>query len=852
MDSYQPAQLEPKWQTRWQKAQLYRADLKRPGAKYYAFGMFNYPSAEGIHVGHVKNFTLPDVLVRIKRQQGAVVYSPVGFDSFGLPTENHALKTGTPPREITDQVLANYRRQYQALGLSCDWSREIDTSQVDYYRWTQWVFLQLYHQGLVYQAAGQQWWCDSCQTVLAEAQVIGGRCWRQDGPEDPLIGKKSLRQWFFKITAYADELLAATADLDWTDWVKTAQVSHIGRSEGLSVKFPLEGLDLDQELEVFTTAVDTIYGATFVVLAPEHPLVELIIERAGNGPALADYVARAVRQTEVDRQQAKHKTGLAVDGLVARHPITKAVLPVWVADYVLAGYGTGAIMAVPGADYRDFEFAEQHGLAINYPTDTGQFVAYTDISRQPTRFRLVIPDPAADPAGSSLQGQTMAAAKAALTQRLVAQGRAQSRVNYRLRDWLVSRQRYWGAPIPIIHCPDCGPQPVPERDLPVELPPIDDYRPAGDGRSPLARAKDWLRAPCPKCGQPGERECDTMDGYVCSSWYHLRYLAANNGDQAWDPATANRWLPVDFYNGADHAIAHLLYVRFITRFFADQGLLSHREPFQRFYMHAKIMAPDGQPMSKSKGTGVDPLQIIDQGYGADALRLYICFMAPPNIKTSWNDNGVAGAFRFLQRCFSLVVDWLEQRPARPTGPPGPDLVHARAKCLRHYEQSVARLKLNTAVAALMDFVNQLYRHRGADEQRHYDDPDWPVAIDTLVCLLAPFAPHLASELWERLGHKGSVHVDNWPAMPTDVPPVAQITIGVTVNGKRRGELVLTDPATDQAEVVERACEIPTVARRLAGRPPRQVNYVPGRVLNLTIDPPASSGVPDEGLDSTVK
>ena len=596
----------------------------------------------------------------------------------------------------------------------------------------------------------------------------------------------------------------------------------------------MRGWDSDRELEVFTTAVDTIYGATFVVLAPEHPLVETLIAQASNGPALADYVAQTSRQTELDRQQAKDKTGLVVDGLTARHPITKAALPVWVADYVLGGYGTGAIMAVPGADQRDFEFASQHGLAINYPTDTGQFVDYSQISRQPTQFKLAIPDPTADPDSERLQGQTMAAAKVALSQRLIAQERAEITVNYRLRDWLISRQRYWGAPIPIIHCPDCGAQPVPEKDLPVELPPIDDYQPAGDGLSPLARARDWLRAPCPKCGKPGERESDTMDGYVCSAWYQFRYLAAHDSKQAWDPEIASHWLPVDFYNGADHATAHLLYARFITRFFADQGLVAHREPFGRFYMHAKIMAADGQMMSKSKVNSVDPLQIIDQGYGADALRLYICFMGPPDVESSWNDNGVAGAFRFLQRCFNLVVDWLDQRPADPVDLADPELARARAGCLGQYQQSIDRMKLNTAIAALMDFVNQLYRRRGIDAPYNYQDQGWAPAIDSLVCLLAPFAPHLASELWERLGHPGSVHLDNWPELPADLPPPSQVTIGVTINGRRRGELILDNPDASQEAVVELALAIPAVVRHLAGQTPDKFKYIPGRVLNLVV------------------
>ena len=488
-------------------------------------------------------------------------------------------------------------------------------------------------------------------------------------------------------------------------------------------------------------------------------------------------------------------------------------------------------MAVPGADARDMEFASQHGLAVDYVTEGGSFIPYSEISAQPTEFRLSMPDPTADPEGSSLQGQTMAAAKSALTERLVAQGRGRVTVNYRLRDWLISRQRYWGVPIPIIHCPDCGPQPVSESDLPVELPTVDDYQPAGDGRSPLARVSDWIKAPCPKCGRPGQRESDTMDGYVCSSWYQLRYLAAHDQQRAWDPETASRWLPVDFYNGADHATAHLLYARFITRFFADQGLVTHREPFSRFYMHAKISAPDGRPMSKSKGNSIDPLTLIDQGYGADALRVYSCFMTPPDVESSWDDNGVAGAFRFLQRCFGLVVGWIADRPEQTTGTPDTELARTRTRCLQNYQQSINRMKLNTAVAALMNFVNQLHKRRGPDSD--YSAVGWAEAIDSLVCLLAPFAPHMASELWERLGHSNSVHIDNWPRPVDSLPPEA-VTIGVTINGRRRGELVIDDPGASQESVVELALAIPAVARQLAGQPPKEVVYAPGRVINLVI------------------
>ena len=477
MDRYQPQAIEPKWQQAWARDGIYQAklaDSKKP--KYVAFGMFNYPSGEGIHVGHAKNFTLPDVLLRFKRQQGFEVYSPVGFDSFGLPAENYAIKTGISPRQTTDRAVATYQRQYQAMGWSQDWSKVIDTSQVDYYRWTQWCFLKLHEQGLAYQKESQQWWCQHCLTVLADEQVIAGKCWRHDDADDPLVSRKTLKQWFFKITDLADEILAATDDLNWTDWVKTAQKNWIGRSVGAELDFELTGLGLDEtKLTVFTTAHDTIFGASFMVLAPEHPLVDQLITKAANAPAIKAYLKQAAARNELERQQAKDKTGVVVEGLTAQNPATGQLLPVWIADYVLPGYGTGAIMAVPGNDQRDLDFAAVHQLQVIFTSQTKQFVAYSDILAAPTKHKLA--------SAEQFEGQTFEQAKPAILAWLVERKLAKQTTNYRLRDWLISRQRYWGAPIPIIHCPDCGAVPVAEADLPVELPVLADYHPSGDGRS---------------------------------------------------------------------------------------------------------------------------------------------------------------------------------------------------------------------------------------------------------------------------------------------------------------------------------------------------------------------------------
>ncbi len=826
---YQALEIEAKWQKLWQEKKVYEIDLEQARdskePKFYAFAMFAYPSGEGIHVGHVRNFTISDVLLRFRRQQGALVYSPVGFDSFGLPAENFALKTGTPPQETIERAMANYIQQYQSCGFGFDWSKLINTSQPDYYRWTQWCFLQLFKDGLAYRKGGWQWWCEACQTILADEQVIDGKCWRHDSKSDPSIGRKNLEQWFFGITKYADEILEATAGLNWTEGVKTAQINHIGRSEGTEVSFALQGLPLKEpNLAVFTTAIETLYGATFLVLAPEHPLVTELLEGAENADELAAYARAAQSKTEINRQRSKDKTGVQVAGLQAVNPLTKQTMTLWVADYVLVGYGTGAIMAVPGADERDWEFAKAYDLPIIYPTQNNEFVAYKDIVRAPRQYLLATSD--------NLNGLNMVEAKDAIFKKLKSLKVARLRTNYKLRDWLISRQRYWGTPIPIIFCPDCGVVAVKEENLPVELPSTVDYQPSGDGRSPLARLKEWAEVKCPNCGAAAERETDTMDTYVCSSWYQMRYLSPHDTKQAWSSELADRWFPVDFYNGGDHATAHLLYARFMTRFFFKKHLLPTPEPFKQMYFHAKINAPDGYSFSKSRGNGIDPLDIIAQGYGADALRVYICLAAPPNVEMTWNHSGVPAAYNFLNRIWALTNNYLKNKPITPTADneESVEILRAAHRCIAKTSRDIKRLKYNTALASQMEFVNSLYSYAPQD---NFQNPAWQSALEILAMLLAPFAPHLASELWQQLGRLDSVHQANWPQVDEQYMIDELLVIPIQVNGKLRGqiEVVATTPSE---EVLHLAKNTESVARHLQGQTLKKAIYVPKTIVNFVI------------------
>jgi leucyl-tRNA synthetase len=823
MKRYNPAEIESKWQAKWDESQIYRADLTSEKPKYIAMSMFNYPSGAGIHIGHAMNYTISDVMARVKRQQGYESYHPVGWDSFGLPAENFAIKSGVSPQQSMAKIIPGYHKQYKAMGWSNDWSKEIATHEPVYYKWTQWIFSQMYKNGLAYQDARMQWWCTKCQTVLANEQVIDGKCWRHDGPDDPTVEQREVKQWFFKITDYADELLEATDDLDWTESVKLAQKNWIGRSEGANVRFKVEGLgDEDDSVEVFTTAHDTIFGATFLVLAPEHPIVKRYGQLAPNAVDIEEYVDKVLRRSEIERVSGKHKTGVPIEGMWAVHPLTGAKLPIWIADYVLSGYGSGAVMAVPGEDERDYEFAQKFGLPIVFTTEQQEFVDYSETIK-PSRREFKLAN------SGEFDGLDFETGRERILGKLQESGAGEPVTQYKMRDWSVSRQRYWGAPIPIIHCPDHGAVLVPDDDLPVVLPEIDDYQPSGDGRSALARATDWLKVPCPECGLESERETDTLDTYICSSWYMMRYFDPENQEKIFDSAIANKWMPIDFYNGADHATAHMLYARFVTRFFHKLGLVDNPEPFKKFLFNGKVTAADGQMFSKSKGNGVDPLEIIEQGYGADALRTYLMFAAPLDLWVRWDSQGVPGTFRFLSRVWNLVQEFTASKS--DSNAKSEAVLRAIHPAIHKVTGDMENQKYNTAIAALMKATNELYELKSQD--KFADRASWQFALESLVMMIAPFAPHAAEELWHDLGHDDSVHVDHWPKWDDVYLTSDTITIAAQVNGKVRAEISVAKNANQQ-DIESQVLANDRVREFIGDKKPARVIYVPGRLVNIVV------------------
>lgn len=810
MKRYNPKEIEPKWQKIWDERQTYRADLNSDKPKYFAMSMFNYPSGN-LHIGHAMNFTISDVMARYKRQQGYESYHPVGWDAFGLPAENRAIKEGISPQESMSQLIPAYHKAYKAMGWSNDWSKEISTHQPQYYKWTQWIFAQMYKHGLAYQDARMQWWCDKCQTVLANEQVIDGKCWRHDSADDPMVEKKEVKQWFFKITDYADELLEATDALDWSDVVKTAQKNWIGKSKGAEIKFQVSGGN-SQDITVFTTRPDTIFGATFMVVAPEHDLVESLTT-AEQKTAVEEYVKQTTKKTEIERQASKEKTGVFT-GAYAINPASNEQIPIWIADYVLAGYGTGAIMAVPAHDERDNEFAKKFSLPVIQ-------VVQTEVEDAAAEGIMIN--------SADYNGVKSSEAREKIVADLAKKGLATEKTTYKLRDWSVSRQRYWGAPIPIIHCEKCGPVLVPDDQLPVVLPELTDFQPSGDGRSALARADDWLNVACPDCGGTAQRETDTLDTYICSSWYFLRYLDPHNEKLPFGTEVANKWIPVDFYNGGDHATAHMLYARFITRFFNKLGMVDDPEPFKKFLFNGKITASDGQMFSKSKGNGVDPLEIIEQGYGSDALRTYLMFAAPLDLWVRWDPQGVPGAYRWLNRVWNLVQDYLGAEEKDP-GEAGQSLLRAVHSAIKKVTEDLEDQRYNTAIAAMMKATNDLYSIKS--EHGVVRSDSWKEALESLVQMMAPFAPHTADELWQQLGHDDSVNKDHWPNWDDKYLVSDTVTIVVQVNGKLRAQLQL--PADiDKDAAIEAAKNDEKVKAHLTGEPKKSI-YVPGKLVNFVV------------------
>jgi len=810
---YEPRTIEPRWQSQWEQEGLHLASETPTKPKYYCLDFFPYPSGDGLHVGHCRNYVPTDVISRYKRMKGFNVLHPMGWDAFGEPAEQYAAQHGVHPRLTTDRNTANFRRQLTLIGAGYDWEREIDSSDPDFYRWTQFFFLQLYQRGLVYRDSNWQWWCDGCQTTLSSHEVAGGTCWRGHTS----IYKREIPAWYFRITAYADELLNDLDQIDWPDPIKTMQRNWIGRSEGCEIIFQTE---VGQPLPVFTTRPETVYGVTFFVLAPEHPLV-YALTTAERRLAVEAYIAQAVRQSEIDRQMdARDKTGLFTGGYVA-NPLNGERIPVWIADYVLPGYGSGAVMGVPAHDQRDYDFARRFHLPIRVvvsPENTTQPDGEAITSAYTGDGYLVNSGP--------YDGLPSRTAAQRICVDLTHNGMGASSVNYRMHDWLISRQRYWGAPIPIVHCPICGVQPVPEEDLPVLLPPMMNFAPDGSGRSPLQRLPGFVQTVCPGCKGPAQRETDTMGGFACSSWYFLRFTSPLYGQGPFDPQAMRYWMPVDLYvGGAEHAVLHLLYARFWTKALADAGFLPFREPFSKLINQGQLLGADGARMSKSRGNVITPDSIVES-HGADALRIYEMFMAPFEQDVAWSMEGISGAARFLNRVWTLIGDSYYQSAAF-TGD-DPQLTRVLHKTIRRIEERIERFRFNTMVSTLMEFVNHLSDLQRADQ---WQTATFHQALETLILLLAPAAPHIASSLWELTGHEGCVHRQDWPVWDADLARAEVVQIPIQVDGRRR-DVLEAAPEAAMEVVREAALRLERVRQQLDGRIVDHVVYVPGRIMNI--------------------
>jgi len=809
-ERYDPKTIEPKWQAEWERSQLYLTRQDPARSKFYVLEMFPYPSGAGLSVGHLHNYVPCDVIGRYKRMAGFNVLHAMGWDAFGLPAENEALLRQSHPSETVPRYAANFKRQLIISGCAYDWSREINSSSPEYYKWTQWFFLLLYKRGLAYRAMGSQWWCDQCRTILANEQVVNGCCWRH--PDNP-VSKKDLEQWYIKITAFADSLLDDLERIDWPEPIKLMQRNWIGRSEGAELAFPVSG-NPGKEVRFFTTRPDTVFGVSFMVLAPEHPLVAEITTPAQRAEVEA-YVSEARRQTEIERlSTVKEKSGVFT-GACAHNLFTDKDIPIWIADYVLMGYGTGAIMAAPGEDQRDFEFATKYGLEI--PRVTAPLDGSTpEPDRAFTEHGIAVNS-------DFLNGMKTEEAIKAVSRYAEEHEIGKPTISYRIRDWLISRQRYWGAPIPIVYCKKDGIVPVPDDQLPVRLPAMTAYQPSGTGRSPLANVPEFVNTTCPKCGGPAERETDTLDGFACSSWYFLRFASPHETEVPFDRKAVDYWLPVDLYvGGAEHAVMHLLYARMWTKVMYDAGMINFKEPFQVLRNQGTVLASDGTKMSKSKGNVVTPDAMIEK-YGADPLRLWELFMSPFDEATNWNEDGVSGTGRYLSRVWTMVRRYVEA--GAPKGNPSDETLKRAHKTIRTVTDHIERLRFNTALAAMMDNLNYLAKLKPEELGRF--------ALESHVLMLAPMAPHMCEELWRALGHDTSVHLESWPKFDPELTREEVVTVVVQVNGKVRDRLQVA-AGTSEAEIHAMALASEAVQRHLEGKPPKKIIYIPNKLLSIVV------------------
>jgi leucyl-tRNA synthetase len=804
MKRYNHAEIEKKWQRYWDENKTFKAEDHSAKPKYYCLIEFPYPSGDGLHVGHPRSYTALDIVARKKRMDGFNVLYPIGFDAFGLPTENYAIRTGIHPRVVTEQNIGTFTRQLKSLGFSFDWDRQVNTTDPDYYKWTQWIFLKLLERGLAYKASIPINWCVDCKIGLANEEVVGGACERCGGK----VEKRLKEQWMLKITAYAQRLIDDLTGVDYLDKISKQQINWIGRSQGARVDFPIPGLNYT--LDVYTTRPDTLFGATYMVLAPEHELVEKITTPEHKAEVQA-YVEAAMKKSDLERSEdSKKKSGVFTGGY-AINPATGKPIPVWVADYVLISYGTGAIMAVPGHDQRDWEFASAHKLPIVEVIKGGDITqeAYTGDGE------LIN--------SGFLDGKSVPEAIAAMNLWLEEKGFGGPTVQYKLRDWVFSRQRYWGEPIPVIHCRRCGMVPVPEKDLPVELPEVELYEPTESGESPLAAIQNWVHTECPVCGGAAKRETDTMPNWAGSSWYFLRYCDPHNDEAFASREKLKYWMPVDLYNGGmEHTTLHLLYSRFWNKFLFDCGLVPVSEPYSRRTSHGMILGEGGEKMSKSKGNVVNPDSVVAQ-YGADVFRCYEMFIGPFDQTAAWDTQGIEGVHRFFMRVWRLIID-------EDTGginsrikdiEPDSETLTLLHKTIKIVSSHIDEMRFNTALSQMMIFINEINKK----------DSIPFAALKDFVLLFSPFAPHLGEEIWERLGGTPSVVEESWPGYNPEFLIEETVTIVVQVNGKVRGDMEV--PADlDPEELKQRAQEVPNVNRHIKDKTIRKIIVVPKKLVNI--------------------
>lgn len=804
--NYNPQKIEKKWQKQWEKWRLFKAPDKSKKPKFYVLDMFPYPSAEGVHVGHLRGYTFSDLIAKKKMMEGFNCLHPMGWDAFGLPAENFAIKTGIHPAKLIKKSITNIKKQLLSAGFGYDWEREICSSEVNYYQWTQWMFLQLYQAGLAYKKGAAVNFCPSCKTVLANEQVIDGRCERCSS----LVEKKYLEQWFFKITDYAERLLNDLNKIDWPEKIKIMQRNWIGKSEGTDIKFLISNSQF--LINVFTTRVDTLFGCTYVVIAPEHPIILNLKSQISNLKAVEKYIEKAKKKTEIERlAEDKEKTGIEIRGIKAINSVNNQEVPIFVADYVLMEYGTGAIMAVPAHDQRDFIFAKKHNLPI--------VEVIKSMDGKSSVEKAALEEDGILVNSGVFNGLNSAKGREEITKYLKKRNLGQTVIYYKLRDWLISRQRYWGVPIPIIHCLKCGEVPVPEKDLPVKLPEIKDFKPTGKGESPLAKSKKFVKVKCPKCGAAAKRETDTLDTFVCSSWYFLRYTDPKNKKEFASKEKIKNWLPVDLYiGGAEHATLHLLYARFFTKFLFDQKLIHFPEPFLKLFNQG-IVYRQGAKMSKSKGNVVTPDHII-QKFGADTMRLYELFMGPADQTTEWSDKGVIGTYRFLQKVYRLFEKLQIPNPKSQTNPKLKKLIH---KTIKKVTEDIENFRFNTAVSALMILANEIERQEKIS-LIHYS---------LFLILLAPMAPHITEELWQKLGNKRSIFLEKWPKYDSKLIREEIVTLVIQVNGKVRDKIEV-EAGVSEEKAKKLAISRKKVQKWIEGKEIKKVIFVPGKLINIVI------------------